>query len=225
MVRRLLVATVLWYGALGALLFASAGSLEWAAGWQWLAVMILLSLAIGIRLANEDPGLLKERLSSPIQNKQPFVDKAILSLVLVMIFAALAFMAADAARFRWSAMPDEVRIAGVVLLLLGNALGYWTMRTNSFAAPVVKLQDERGQRAITTGPYRIVRHPFYLGALFFIAGSSLLLGSWWGLGFVLPIGLLLALRIAFEEKFLRRNLAGYADYIERVHYRLIPLVW
>jgi protein-S-isoprenylcysteine O-methyltransferase Ste14 len=99
------------------------------------------------------------------------------------------------------------------------------MRENSFAAPVVKIQRERGQTVITTGPYSIVRHPFYTGALVYLAGTSLLLGSWWGLLAVPAVGVLLAIRIGIEEKALRAGLEGYDDYARRVRYRLIPLVW
>jgi protein-S-isoprenylcysteine O-methyltransferase Ste14 len=225
MVRRLLVATVLWFSFLGAVLFAAAGTIAWSDGWTWLAVMVLLSLVIGLRLAQRDPALLDERLKPPMQRSQTAADKIILSLLLSTIFAALIFMAVDAARLQWSHMPADVKIGGGVLLLIYAAFSYWTVRTNSFAAPVVKLQQERGQRAITTGPYRIVRHPFYLGALFFVAGTSLMLGSWWGLGSLLPIGLLLAVRIVFEERLLQQELDGYSAYAKRVRYRLIPLVW
>lgn len=225
MVFRLLVSIVLWFGFMGAALFAAAGTIAWTDGWVWLGMMVFLSLVIGLRLAKLDPGLLNERLKPPVQREQTAADKIVLSLLLIAIFAALAFMAADAARLNWSHVPVAVKIGGGALLILGNAFSYWTVRTNSFAAPVVKLQEERGQRAITTGPYRIVRHPFYLGALFFMSGSSLLLGSWWGLGSLLPIGVMLAVRIVFEEKLLRQNLDGYRAYTERVRYRLIPLIW
>ena len=102
---------------------------------------------------------------------------------------------------------------------------YWTMRANSFAAPVVKIQKDRGQAVITTGPYAIVRHPMYFGALFYIAGTSLVLGSWWGLATVPILALLLGIRIGIEEKTLRTGLDGYDDYARRVRWRLIPLIW
>jgi protein-S-isoprenylcysteine O-methyltransferase Ste14 len=90
---------------------------------------------------------------------------------------------------------------------------------------VVKVQSERGQRVITTGPYRYVRHPLYSGSLLFVAGTSLLLGSWWGLLAALGLAALLAIRVGIEEKALRAGLAGYDEYAERVRYRLIPFVW
>ena len=99
------------------------------------------------------------------------------------------------------------------------------MRENSFAAPVVKIQKDRGHRVITTGPYGYVRHPMYFGALFFFIGTSLVLGSWWGLAFTLVFATLLCIRIPIEERALRAGLEGYDAYAARVRYRLIPLIW
>jgi protein-S-isoprenylcysteine O-methyltransferase Ste14 len=101
----------------------------------------------------------------------------------------------------------------------------WTMRTNSFAAPVVRIQKERGQTVITTGPYAIVRHPLYFGALFYVAATSLVLGSWWGLATVPLVAFGFAIRIRVEEKVLREGLQGYDDYARRVRWRLIPFIW
>lgn len=101
---------------------------------------------------------------------------------------------------------------------------YWTMRTNSFAAPVVKIQKDRRQAVITKGPYSILRHPLYFGGLFYIAGTSLVLGSWWGLAMVPILAFLLVTRIGIEEKTLRMGLEGYDDYARRVRWRLVPLI-
>ena len=131
-----------------------------------------------------DPGLLRERLKAPVQKDQPLADKLVVIPILLLILGGMGFMAADAARWRWSIMPPSVQWAGCGLLLAAFLFIYWTMRANSFAAPVVKIQKDRGQEVITTGPYAIVRHPMYFGALFYIAGTSLVLGSWWGLATV-----------------------------------------
>jgi protein-S-isoprenylcysteine O-methyltransferase Ste14 len=162
---------------------------------------------------------------SPIQRAQPTADKILLTVLILMIFAALVVMALDAVRFGWSYVPPWVQAIGELVLLLSLWIGFWTLRENSFAAPVVKIQEERGQTVITTGPYRLVRHPLYAGALVFIAGTSLLLGSWWGLVAVPVLAALLALRIRVEEEALRAGLEGYDDYAQRVPYRLIPHVW
>jgi protein-S-isoprenylcysteine O-methyltransferase Ste14 len=118
-----------------------------------------------------------------------------------------------------------VQAVGALSLLLSTWISYRTLRENSFAAPVVKIQTERGHTVITTGPYRCVRHPFYTGVLIFLVGASLLLGSWWGLVAVAIIAVLLGIRIRIEEQALRTGLQGYDDYAQRVRYRLVPRIW
>jgi protein-S-isoprenylcysteine O-methyltransferase Ste14 len=225
MLLKLIVQTVIWFGAMGLLLFLAAGTLNWPAAWLFLAVMVAFSLVGGSALRRRDPGLLRERLAPPVQKDQPLADRILLVIILLVIFGSLALMALDAVRFGWSVVPPWVQGAGALILLLGIWICHRTMRENSFAAPVVKIQRDRGQTVISTGPYACVRHPMYSGALLYFVGTSLLLGSWWGLLAVLVLAVLLAMRTAIEEKALRAGLQGYDDYASRVHYRLVPLIW
>jgi protein-S-isoprenylcysteine O-methyltransferase Ste14 len=225
MVARMIVQTLIWFGAMGALLFLSAGTLNWPGAWVFLALMLTVGLGTGLSLAKHDPGLVNERLRAPVQKDQPAADKVLTSALFLLIFAWLAFMGLDAVRFGWSSVPVSVQVLGGLSLLLSMWIIYRTFRENSFAAPVVKIRKERGQTVITTGPYALVRHPMYFGAVFYFVGTSLLLGSWWGLLFALAMVLLLCIRIPIEEKALRAGLEGYDDYAARVRYRLIPLVW
>ncbi|MGD0157454.1 MAG: isoprenylcysteine carboxylmethyltransferase family protein [Terracidiphilus sp.] len=220
-----LVQTIVWFGFMGAIIFGAAGTIHYAGGWLYLGLMVALSVVIGLYSARVNPGLLKERLKPPVQKDQPLADKLVIIPFLILFFLGLGFMAADAARWHWSRMPPSVEWAGCGLFLAAISFMYWTMRTNSFAAPVVKIQKDRGQTVITSGPYAIVRHPLYFGALFYIAGTSLALGSWWGLAMVPILGVLLIIRIGIEEKTLRMGLEGYDDYARRVRWRLIPLIW
>lgn len=224
MISKLILQTFVWFGAMGALLFLSAGTLNWPGAWAYLVVMVGLSLTLGVALARRDPGLMNERLSPPIQKNQPAADKVLLSILLLAIFGWLALMGFDV-RFGWSRVAVLVQVIGALVVLVGIWICYLTMLENSFAAPVVKIQDERGQRVITTGPYSYVRHPMYAGAILYLAGTALLLGSWWGLASVLVFIVLLAIRTFIEEKTLRTGLRGYDDYAANVRYRLIPLVW
>ncbi|MDX8521340.1 methyltransferase family protein [Mesorhizobium dulcispinae] len=224
MVAKLVVQTFLWFGFMGALLFASAGTLHWPEAWVYLVLMVGLSLTLGVALARRDPGLMNERLRPPIQKNQTAADKILLSILLIAIFGWQILMGLDF-RFGWSAAPAWLQVAGGIVLLLGLWICYLTMLENSFAAPVVKIQDERGQKVITTGPYSYVRHPMYAGAILFFAGTALLLGSWWGLLSVVAFVVLLAIRTFIEEKTLRTGLQGYDDYAANVRYRLIPMVW
>ncbi|MDG4884919.1 isoprenylcysteine carboxylmethyltransferase family protein [Mesorhizobium sp. WSM4884] len=224
MVAKLIIQTFLWFGFMGALLFMSAGTMHWPGAWAYLVLMVGLSLTLGMALARRDPGLMNERLSPPIQKNQTAADKVLLSILLTAIFAWQILMGLDF-RFGWSAVPAWLQVIGAIVLLVSIWICYLTMLENSFAAPVVKIQDERGQKVITTGPYSYVRHPMYAGAILFFAGTALLLGSWWGLLSVLAFIVLLAIRTFIEEKTLRTGLRGYDDYAENVRYRLIPMVW
>jgi protein-S-isoprenylcysteine O-methyltransferase Ste14 len=225
LILNLLVQTTVWFGFMGAIIFVAAGTINYAGGWLYLGVMIAASVVFGADMMRVDPGLLKERLKPPVQKDQPLADKLILIPILLLMFGGMGFMAADAARWHWSMMPPSVQWVGCGLLLAALLFIYWIMRTNSFAAPVVKIQKDRGQAVITTGPYAIVRHPMYFGALFYMAGTSLVLGSWWGLATVPVLALLLGIRIGVEEQTLRTGLDGYDDYARRVRWRLVPLIW
>jgi len=225
LVLNLVIQSIIWFGFIGLIIFGAAGTTDYAGGWLYLGEMIVISVILGCHVARTDPGLLRERLKPPIQKDQPLADKLIVIPILLLLFGGMAFMAADAARWRWSAIPPAVQYAGCLLLLATMSFMYWTMRTNTFAAPVVKIQKERGQTVITTGPYAIVRHPLYFGALFYVAATSLVLGSWWGLATVPLVAAGCAVRIGVEEKTLREGLQGYDDYRRRVHWRLIPFIW
>jgi protein-S-isoprenylcysteine O-methyltransferase Ste14 len=225
MISALIIQTFAWVGAMGLALFLAAGTLNWAGAWIWLSEMIVIFLVGGLWLARHDPALLKERLAPPIQKDQPSADKILLNLFILIIFGALALMGLDAVRFRWAPVPIWVQVIGNLILILSVWVFLQTMRENTFAAPVVKIQGIRGHTVISTGPYRHVRHPMYAATIGFLFGTSLLLGSWWGLAAVLLLLVLLGIRIHIEERTLRIGLAGYDDYTANVRYRLIPLIW
>jgi protein-S-isoprenylcysteine O-methyltransferase Ste14 len=219
------IKAVLWTVFMGALLFSSAGTLDWRAAWIFMAEFVVGGLAVMLWLARHDPGLLKERMGSPFQKSQVFWDKVFMALIIVVWYGWLMLMAFDARRWGLSDMPEGLSDAGAVMIAIGFFIVWLTFRENSFAAPVIKIQEERGQRVIGTGPYGIVRHPMYAGAALYMIGMPLLLGSWLGL-VVLPLILgALAVRIFIEEAALRDGLRGYDDYAARVRYRLIPGVW
>lgn len=212
MIARLTVRTLIWYGVMGILLFLAAGTFAWPGAWAYLILMVALSFALGINLARHDPELLQERLGSPVQRNQPAADKVLLIVLLLSIFAWLVLMGLDAKRFAWSSVPGLVQVLGALMTLWSIWFCYRTMRENSFPAPVVKLQKERGQRVISTGPYAFVRHPMYFGAAFYFIGTALLLGSWWGAIAALVLIGLICIRIPIEEKALRAGLKGYDEY-------------
>ena len=223
--RKLVRRTVGSLVFLGVILFGAAGTLHWPEAWIYLALTAAMSFGGGLWLARHDPGLLRERLGSLIQRDQKRWDKILMAVMLVLWTGWLILMALDAKRFHWSEIPVALQVAGVVLICLGCYVVWLTFRANSYAAPVIKIQKERGHLVVSTGPYAYVRHPMYAGALLFIAGVPLLLGSWWGLAAGAGLVLLIALRAVLEERTLTAELAGYADYAARVRYRLVPHLW
>jgi protein-S-isoprenylcysteine O-methyltransferase Ste14 len=221
----LFVQILIGHGAVGLVLFLAAGTVAWPVAWFFLAQMFVLFFVGGLWLARHGPALLRERLAPTIQKGQPAADKILLNALILANFAALAVMGLDAVRFEWSSVPPWVQAIGELILLLSVWIVIRTLRENSFAAPVVKIQEDRGQTVIATGPYRYVRHPMYAGILVSLFGTSLLLGSWWALSVVFVRVVLIGIRIRIEERALRAGLNGYGEYAVRVPYRLVPLVW
>lgn len=215
----------LWTAFTMALLFVAAGTARWAAGWAYVAEFVLCSALLTAWLARRDPGLLKERMGGVFQKGQSRSDKVFMTLMIGLWYAWMVLMAFDARRWGWSVMPVALNVLGGVLIPAGYFIIWLTFRANTFAAPVVKLQAERGQHVVSTGPYAIVRHPMYAGATLYLLGTPLLLGSWYGLA-ALPLLLAaLCLRIRIEEATLREGLAGYGAYAARVRWRVVPGVW
>ena len=223
---KLLVAEIA--GSLGIIalaLFLSAGTLQWVGGWVFVALLAAFTLALSGWLLRHDPGLLAERMAWTSQPGQKRWDRVFTAAIQVSFVGWLVLMPLDAVRFEWSRVPVGVQVGGAALLVGSFVLLFATFRANPYLSPVVRDQAERGQTVISTGPYRVVRHPMYAGALAFFAGTPLLLGSWSGLllGTLMSVGV--AVRAVWEERELRAELNGYDAYAARVRYRLIPFVW
>jgi len=223
-IARLFLQNTIFTAAMGALLFASAGTLRWPSALVFLATSAVLGPLFGWWLYRIDPALLAERLRPVIQRDQPAADKAFM-IAFIAAFVAWLIAAGLDRRAVASNVPLALQALGFVLYLACMLFIMWVFRENSFAAPVVKLQAERAQHVISSGPYAHVRHPMYSGMIMFFAGVPLLLGSWWGLAIAPFLVLLLAVRIRIEERTLMAGLPGYADYAARVRYRLLPGVW
>ena len=205
-------------------LFLSAGTIAWPAGWIDL-ILLYGWLLVGIwLLLKYNPGLLEERINLSQSNQKAW-DKVFILLFYLFFFAWLVLMPLDAVRFHWSQVPLVLQVVGAVALVGSFFLISLTFRENSFLSPTVRIQGERGQTVISTGPYQYVRHPMYAGGLLLFLGTPLLLGSWYGLLLALvmiPAG---AVRAVLEERVLREELPGYDAYMAQVKYRLIPYVW
>lgn len=207
-----------------ALLFAAAGTVDWAAGWAFVILFWALSQVATVRLARRDPALLAERLKPPVQRDQPLWDKIFLLALMLVWVGWVVLMGLDA-RFGWSAMPVWLHAAGAAGVIAGYGVIIRVLDENTFLAPVVKIQWRRGHHVVSTGPYALVRHPMYSGMCLMAPSMALLLGSWVGLAASLLIIIGGASRAVMEERELRAGLEGYDDYAARVRYRLLPLVW
>jgi protein-S-isoprenylcysteine O-methyltransferase Ste14 len=207
------------------LLFIPAGTVGWVAGWVFVALLCGITLLVVRMLARNDPELLQERMSSPIQRNQPLWDKVLLPVLMLVFIAWLILMPMDAVRFGWSDVPVWLQILGALGIMLSFYGMYLVYRENAYLYPVVKLQEERGQSVVTTDPYRYVRHPMYASGLVLFPATALLLGSWLGLLLSPVLMALIILRTAREDRMLRDGLAGYAGYARTVRYRLVPHVW
>ncbi|HLC09053.1 MAG TPA: isoprenylcysteine carboxylmethyltransferase family protein [Methyloceanibacter sp.] len=224
MIAKLVRRTVISVLVMGLLLFVAAGTADWPSAWIFLVSQLLISLAGGVWLARKDPELLAERLKPLFQPGQQSWDRLVLVALITLGLSWFVVMGLDV-RFGWSSVPVSVQILGASLLVPMAVLSYLTFRENRYAAPVVRVQTERGHRVISSGPYAYVRHPMYAGVIFFGLGVPLMLGALSGLiisGLTLVV---VGIRAVLEERLLAAELPGYADYAERVRYRLVPLVW
>lgn len=212
-----------WFAVWGTLLFVPAGRLDWTRGWICLG-LALLGLAVNaVMVLRKNPELMAERWKKRPDTK-PF-DRVFMVLYVPTVLSMPVLAGLDAVRFGWAPLPWGTLWPGVLLQLLGIPPGAWAMATNPHLETTVRIQHNRGHKAITTGPYAIVRHPMYVGALLTWVGQPLTLGSAWA---CVPAGfaiLLFIIRTALEDRTLQRELPGYDDYARRTRYRLVPGLW
>jgi protein-S-isoprenylcysteine O-methyltransferase Ste14 len=207
------------------LLFLPAGTWAWPQAWIFLVIFNGCSQGIGIWLLKTDPALLAARTKSPLGADQRPRDRLIMGAIVLFLCVWLAFMALDAQRFGWSHVPIWAQIIGALLIFAAFWGWVGVLRANSFAAITVRVQTERAQTVISTGPYAVVRHPMYAYVLPLLIGTPLLLGSFWGLAGMFVALPLMAARALGEEAVLMEGLPGYPEYAARVRYRLVPGVW
>ena len=206
----------------GLLVFWPAGTFDYWQGWAFIAVFALATLIPSVYLAVKNPEALRRRMQAgpgaetrPVQKVISFI--AFGSMVAMIVISALDF------RFGWSTVPAAVSVIGDVLIAIGLGISMLVTIQNSYAAANVTV--ESGQQLASTGWYGFVRHPMYFGNVILMIGIPLALGSYWGLLIVVAGLVVLALRINDEEALLTQELAGYREYMQKVHYRLVPYVW
>jgi protein-S-isoprenylcysteine O-methyltransferase Ste14 len=208
--------------AFGLLVFWPAGTFDYWRGWAFIAVFAAATTIPSIYLAVKNPAALKRRMQAgPTAETRP-LQKFIISVAFLSMGATIVVSALDF-RFGWSSVPAAISMAGDVLVAVGLGIAMFTTIQNGYASANITV--ESGQELVSTGLYAVVRHPMYFGNVVLMIGIPLALGSYWALLFVIPGLAVLAVRILDEEKVLTQQLAGYRDYAQRVHYRLVPYVW
>jgi protein-S-isoprenylcysteine O-methyltransferase Ste14 len=221
-----LIGALIYLSFFPVILFFLAGDWRWTEGWIFSVVFCALCFVTLIYLYFKDPALLKERFGSPIQEGQKPWDRVLISLFFLEFLVWYAIMPLDARRFGWSPVfPFWLRILGALLLVIACGILFEALNENTFAAPVVKMQKERGQKVISTGLYAIVRHPMYAGATMLFIAAPLLLNSVYGLAIGLLLIVTIAIRSLGEEAMLKQELDGYSDYMKKVRWRLIPFLF
>ena len=222
----LLVRTILGFSFLMAVLalalFLSAGSLSFWQGWVFLAVFAGCTILITAYLIRYDQTLLAGRVNSgPAAETQK--SQQIIQSLASLFFIGLFIVPGLDFRFHWSVVPPVVSLISEGCVALGFFIVFLVFRENSYARGTIEVTKE--QKVITSGPYGVVRHPMYAGAILLLLFTPLALGSWVAIPFPLPLILVVAVRLLDEEKFLLTNLSGYAEYRQKVRYRLIPFIW
>jgi protein-S-isoprenylcysteine O-methyltransferase Ste14 len=207
---------------LGAALFVPAWTLNFWQGWVYLSIFAVASALITAYLWKYDRKLLESRVKA---GPRAEVEK---SQKLIQLFASLVFIGTLVLpsldrRYLWSHVPLVFVIVGGALVTFGFLAVFIVYKENTFTSATIEVAPN--QRVISTGPYGVVRHPMYAGALVMLFATPLALGSWWGLVMFIPMTLVIVLRLLDEERFLQKSLPGYTEYCERIRFRLVPHIW
>ncbi len=216
------VYSVVYFAVMAGILFGTAGRIDLPMFWAYIVVMVAIALIAAARVYRRNPDLIKEQMKPRGDNQ----DKLTKPMLAVCLLAHFVIAGLDVGRYHWSdSVPFWLQVVGLIGFGCGYSLVAWSTIINQFYSSAVRLQADRGQAVITSGPYRFVRHPGYIGWIMFFVFSGLALGSWLS---ALPMLILVALilrRTVIEDRMLRSGLTGYAEYARSVPFRLIPGVW
>jgi protein-S-isoprenylcysteine O-methyltransferase Ste14 len=202
--------------------FLPAWTIHYWQAWLCLASFLAPALAVTLYLMKSDLELLERRMKAGASAEKESSQKRIQSFTRIFFLSLFVVPALDH-RFGSSRVPAIASIAGDILIIGGFAIIFAVFRENTYTSGIIEVST--GQRVISTGPYALVRHPMYSGALAMMCGISPALGSWWGLLLLVPMTGGILWRLLDEEKFLAANLSGYSDYLGKVRWRLVPGVW
>ena len=214
-VAGVIVGALIWFGL--------AGRLTWWQGWAFPLIFLAYSGILAWRLSKLDPNLAQER-ARPADAAEGW-DRVLMRVYTGVVVAMLLVAALDGGRFAWSVVPLGIQGLGWILEMLTGAIVWHVMMVNAYLSSWVRLQQDRGQIVIRDGLYRHVRHPMYLGIILGYIGVPLVLGSWWAMVPSAVIVGIFVYRTCREDRMLLEGLQGYAEYAEKVRYRLLPGIW
>lgn len=206
--------------------FLASGDWAWNLGWLYTGSMILYILVSRIIAIRLHPGFARERATASAMQDTKGWDRWIVPFIALWLpLLAVLIAGLDKRLGSSTAMPDWVHWLGLALLVFGYAVGTWAMAVNAFFSSHVRIQKDRGQTVVTTGPYAIVRHPAYITGAIAMWGIPLLLDSLWAFPPIILLCIGVVIRTALEDKTLLAELPGYKEYAEKVRFRLVPGVW
>jgi protein-S-isoprenylcysteine O-methyltransferase Ste14 len=220
--RKALIAILRTLVILVAATFISAGTMRYWQGWACLACFFVPACVITVYVAKNDPALLERRLKAGPKAEKEFGQKIVQAIASIVFLANFIVPALDH-RFGWSSVPAYTAIAGNLMMLIGFVITFRVFKVNSYTSGIIEVAEN--QKVISIGPYSVVRHPMYSGALIMLFGIPLAMGSWWGVLVNVPLTGAIIWRLLDEERFLAEHLVGYEEYKKEVRYRLVPCVW
>ena len=207
------------------ILFASSGSPDWIMAWIYTVITAAFSLGSRIIMQWKTPELIAERGQSLQKDDIKPWDKVLMPLGMIVAIIMLIVAGLDK-RFGWSpTLPLLLYVTALVTIILGYSLGTWAILVNRYFSAVVRIQLDRQHTVVESGPYGLIRHPGYAGAVVTTLSTPLVLGSLWALIPAFVAVCLLFIRTAKEDRTLQEELEGYHDYAARVCYRLLPGAW
>lgn len=223
---RLLIAAIIMLALPAVILFVSSGNLKWGMAWVYIGLTTAFGLGSRIIMLWKTPDLVAERGQALGKEDTASWDKILMPLVAILGPTVMLVIAGLDERFEWSPdLPQTLQITALVITVLGYFLGVWSTIVNRYFSAVVRIQKERGQTVVTSGPYQYVRHPGYAGGILANLAIPFLLDSLWALVPAVLVNCLIVIRTALEDNTLQEKLDGYRDYAKRVRYRLMPGLW
>ncbi len=207
------------------ILFAAAGTLDWGMAWAYVAVAYSSSIISRLFLRRIAPDMVAERSRAMDFKNARGWDKLFLPLLVILAPPLLNLVAGLDHRYSWSTIPFGLQLLGLVVAVCGGVVSMWAMAVNKFYSSVVRIQKDRGQVVVTSGPYHFIRHPGYASAIGSYLAIALMLGSWWALLVALFVIITFIVRTDSEDRLLQAELEGYREYASQVRYRLLPGIW